>query len=415
LLLPSAAFAEQAELYIAQGIQKITEEKMQDALNVLNKALDLSPQSPEANYYAGVAHARLGQFKEAEDLFIKTIEFDETILEAYFELGRLYYMTDRCNRADEKLSYYIARSEDEALRSLARQILETCEEKTEKKSYRVDLILGSQYDSNVIIEPENPTVSAEDKSDYRGLVYIKAHATPIRGSMAKLNVDYSFYQSIHSKLDDYDVHYHKIRPQIDLNISAIVKPSVGYQLAYTALGGDSYSLINTFYTKIVIIEGQKMSTDVVYEYRSNDYWNSKLARTNELRDGHQNTFGIKQNFSFRKVSANIFYFTDLNRAEAHYWSYNGYRGGTALGFSILSPLKVNISGEYNERRYRDDYPGFGRKRIDKMQQYSIGLKYTITKRIALILNYLYTRNDSNLVLYDYKRHITGVFLRIGLL
>jgi hypothetical protein len=340
---------------------------------------------------------------------------DDTIFEAYFELGRLYYLTDRCDQADETLSYFISRTADEVLKEHAEEILEICEGKTVKKPYRVDLILGSQYDSNVIVEPENPPVSADEKSDYRALVYIKASGAPVRRRTIDLNIDYSFYQSLHGELDDYNVHHHKLNPQLDLKVSNLIKPSAGYNLAYSSLGGDSYSFINSGYAKVLIKESQMLSTDVIYEYSDNEYWNTEVCFTNSLRTGHKNSIGITQNFSFQRVTAKIYYFADYTRAEAPYWAYDGDRGGTALGTNIIPFINIHLSGEYNERRYLEDYPGFGKKRVDKMQQYSFGINYRISKRIAVILNYLYTRNKSNLDIFDYKRHITSIFFRIGLL
>jgi tetratricopeptide (TPR) repeat protein len=55
----------------------------------MKKALSLSPRSPEATYYAGIAYSRLGKYKEAEELLLQALQFDTTAVDAYFELGRL--------------------------------------------------------------------------------------------------------------------------------------------------------------------------------------------------------------------------------------------------------------------------------------------------------------------------------------
>ncbi|MEF9426004.1 MAG: tetratricopeptide repeat protein, partial [Candidatus Mariimomonas ferrooxydans] len=158
VISPLHASAEDYDLYIAQGIQKINEGKMKDALEFLKKALELSPENPEATYYAGIAYSRVGSYKEAEGLFLKTFRLDETAIDVYLELGRLYYLISRCDKAAESLSIFIELSEDKALMGYAARLIEGCTGEAEEKPYKLDITLGGQYDSNVIIEPENSTL-----------------------------------------------------------------------------------------------------------------------------------------------------------------------------------------------------------------------------------------------------------------
>ncbi len=415
VMSPLYAGAEDYDLYIAQGIEKINEGKMKDALEFLKKALELSPDNPEAVYYAGIAYSRVGNYKEAEDLFFKTLQLDETAVDVHLELGRLYYLTSRCDKAEESLSTFIELSEDEGLKGYAARLIEGCTREAEEKPYKLNITLGGQYDSNVIIEPENPLVREDKKSDIRAVVYLSAGATPLKSRLINLNVDYKFYQSLHSDLSDFNVHYHKITPSLEAFVSDIIKPSVGYSLEYTLFGGELYSRIHRYYGKVTVKEGENLLTEAIYEYRDQNYWNSDLYQSNSIRSGYKNTIGIKQNLYLDRLSGNIYFFSDHTRAEEDYWSFNGYRTGARLLYKITSPLYVNISGEYNRRQYRDDYPGYTEKRSDRMQQYSIGLTYLISKRISISVTENYTINSSNLDIFDYKRNITGVFLRVGVL
>jgi tetratricopeptide (TPR) repeat protein len=250
VISPLHASAEDYDLYIARGIQKINEGEMNDALEFLKKALELSPENPEATYYAGIAYSRLGSYKKAEELFFKTLQLDDTAIDVYLELGRLYYVTSRCDKAEEFLSKFTALSEDEELKKYAVGLVETCREEAEEKPYRLNIAVGSQYDSNVILEPSNPPVDAGRKSDTRALVYITSGATLLEKGMIKLKADYSFYQSLHLNLNDFNVHYHKITPALEIAISDVFKPSVGYSLEYTLLGSELYSRVHTYYGKI---------------------------------------------------------------------------------------------------------------------------------------------------------------------
>jgi tetratricopeptide (TPR) repeat protein len=219
LIIPNHSAAKDQDLYIAKGIQMINDGKFSEAVESLNRALAVSPDNLEANYYAGVAHSRLGNYQDAENLFLKTLELGETGAHVYFELGRLYYITSRCAESKEHLSKFKTLSDDVASNEYASKLVETCTEEDVEKKYRLQVSVGGQHDSNVILEPTNPVVPADRDSDIRALIYVSAGAEIFNIGALSLRADYNFYQSIHDQLDDFDIHYHKIKPSLELDIS----------------------------------------------------------------------------------------------------------------------------------------------------------------------------------------------------
>jgi len=432
LLFFSSGFlsaAEKYELYIAQGIEKLNEGKFNEAIAVLNRALELSPDNPEAIYYSGVAHIRLGELMRAEKLFLRIIKKDESFASAYFELGRIYYIQSDCTRSINYFSTFVSLSDDESLKAYATELMDGCIEvkKAEQgKRYNLHLSAGSQYDDNVILEPSNPVSPAERESDWRVLANINADAVLFtwresdslwkqRKTAVTLRADYSFYQSFHFDLDDFDTHYHKIKPSLSFDISDVVKPSIGYSYEYTLLGGDRYSGMNTVYTDISVKEGEHLSTDITYEYKDLRYWDSDLFASNSERSGNQSTVGVKQNFQYEKISADLHLYSDFNRTDVEYWSFNAYRMGTNLTYRITSPLYLTVQAEYNESRYRDHYPSFRKKREDNMQKYSVILAYRISEKFSVYASEDHTINDSNLDPFDYTRNIIGLYVTLSIL
>ena len=388
---------------------------MNDALSLLKKAMELSPENPEAAYYTGVAYSRLGRYGEAEEMFYKTLDLDASAVDAYLELGRLYHNTSKCDKSEEVLSKFMSLTEDESLKAHASKLIETCGKEIRERPYRLSIAFGGQYDSNVIIEPSNPPVGGDRDDDVRALAYVTAGATLYEKGVYKLKADYNFYQSLHAHISSYNVHYHKITPSLELAVSDIFRPSVGYSFEYTRLGSDRYSRFHTLYGKVSVRETEQLSADAVYEYKDLKYWDSDLFETNSIRSGHQHTIGLKQYLYLDRLTGDVYYYGDFNRAEESHWSFNGHRLGAELTYKILPPLYVYASAEYNKRKYRDDFPGSGESRSDKMQQYSVRLTYLLSKRLAISLTESYTINESNLSIFDYDRSITGLFLTVGVL
>jgi hypothetical protein len=416
LLVPRGAKSQGSDLYTARAIGEINEERYGPALEYLEKALAISPDNPEAVYYAGVAASRLGRYGEAEAYFLKASRLDETAGEVRYELGRVFFLTSRCEEAAGELSRFLSQGEEGTLAEQARGMMADCGEVVEEsKPLTFHIFAGGQYDSNVILEQENPPVRAEDKNDFRGVFYLTAEARPWRNDTLELKGDYAFYQSLHLELTEFNVQHHRLTPlEVELTASEILRPSVGYAFEYTFFGGDKYGQVHRPFVKLVLGADGSHATELLYEYRDQTYWNSDLYPTNALRSGYRNSLGLKQRFGRGKLSGFVFASGDFDRAEADFWSYDGFTAGADLYYRVTNPLYLFVKGEYGERHFKEDYPIFGEKREDNVQVYSLGANYQISGRIGLYISQSFTLNGSNLDIYEYDRSVTSLFLTVGL-
>jgi len=406
------------ELFIAQGMEKISDRQYSEALELLQKALEMAPDDTEAIFYTAIAYTRLGELDKAEGLFLR-IKDNDAVPTVNFELGRIYYVKEECETSRQYLSDFISVSEDDSLKSYADSLIKDCRETgqgAEEKPYRLNITLGSQYDDNVIIEPQNPIIIQDKKqSDGSAIVYLDTGADLFNKGILKLKADYNFYQSFHFELNDYNVQYHKITPFVEIKLTDIIRPTVGYAYEHTLFGGDRYSAAHVFYTSINIKEGENLSTDIMYKYRDLDYDNSDLFVDNAIRSGNQNIVGAKQNFNADKLDGDVYYFYNDTTADANYWAYTGNRIGAEITYQLFTPLYVTVSGQYTQEQYSEEYPGFTERRKDKTQQYSLVLTYSLSERVSIYLTEDYTTNDSNLNLFEYDRNVVGLLVTVALL
>jgi tetratricopeptide (TPR) repeat protein len=417
ILISAPAFAaEKYELYIAQGIEKLNKGQFKEALDVLRKALELSPDNPEAEFYTAVAYSRMGKLANAERLLKKIRKNEEHAANVYLELGRIYYFRGECRAAERNLNEFKALSDNVQAKGYADSLISDCYSKEEaEKPYNVNLTAGVQYDSNVVLEATNPPVPADEKDDGRVVAMISAGARIFKVRQASGRVDYNFYQSGHFDLDQYNVHYHKISPSIELNISDIVTPSGGYWFEYINFGSEQYGIINAAFANLNIKEAPDFSIDVIYEFRDHDYDDTDEFPNNSYRSGRQNTVGVRQNFTWNDIDGDIHYFYDDKNAERDYWAYVGQRIGGVVKYKLMEPLTIKGSADYSRRRHNEIYPGFNDRRVDRMQKYAVLLQYSINNKLAVTVADTYIRNDSNLVDFDYERNIIGVLFTYGLL
>ena len=418
LLTTSVLYAaDEFELYIAQGIEKINSGNFREAVEILKKALELRPDNPEAEFYSGLAYSRIGELSRAERLFQKIKTEDVYASNVYLELGRIYYAWKECKRADKYLTIFKALSTDDVQKGYADSMVERCYEQADaEKPYKLNVTAGVQYDTNVILEPTNPIVDEDLRGDDgRAVVLINAGARVFKNKELSAKVDYNFYQSLHFDLDRFNVTYNSIEPTLELTQSDIIRPSMGYKFEHIYFDRDEYGFSHKGFAKVNLKESENYSIDGIYEFKENHYRDTETYTTNSDRKGHQHIYGIKQNFERDKLKGDIHYYHDINNAKEDQWSFKGNNVGVEVGYRIMEPLVVRVSADFTRRKHRDDFPFFEDKRIDEMQRYSFKIHYAVTDRIVATLSESYTRNDSNMADYDYDRNIIGLLLTYGVL
>jgi tetratricopeptide (TPR) repeat protein len=405
--------ADEFELYIAQGIEKINSGNFREAVEILKKALELRPDNPEAEFYSGLAYSRVGELSRAERMFQKIKTEEIYASNVYLELGRIYYAWKECKRADKYLTIFKALTADDVQKGYADAMIERCyEQEDAEKPYKLNLTTGVQYDTNVILESTNPVVDEDLRGDDgRAVFLINAGARVFKNKDMTAKAEYNFYQSLHFDL----VTYNSIEPTIELTQSDIIRPSLGYKFEHIFFDRDEYGFSHKGFAKINLKESEHYSIDGIYEFKENHYRDTETYTTNSDRKGHQHIYGIKQNFERDKMKGDFHYYYDVNNAKEDAWSYSGDNVGAVFGYRVMEPLVVKVSADFTRRKHREEFAVFDEKRVDEMQRYSIKIHYAVTDRIVATLSESYTRNDSNLADYDYRRNIIGLLLTYGVL
>ena len=93
-----AFFAKMTEMY--PNNQAVLSEKInyllntdrkEEAVDVLNKAIEVDPDNADYHFVAATVHQNLGNFEESEKSFLKTLELNPEHTDASFGLGGLYF------------------------------------------------------------------------------------------------------------------------------------------------------------------------------------------------------------------------------------------------------------------------------------------------------------------------------------
>jgi len=412
------AWGVDTEILIAQGIDSIGAKNYPAAVERLEQALAEDPDNAEACYYAGLAYSRLGDYPRAEELLRRALALEPNSPDIAFELGILYARTSDCGQARTYFDSFrrLAPGDDRTQEIL--QLTASCEGTEEsfldRIQYRLQGALGGNYDTNVTLEADNPVGPADRRADFSGILFLSAGVVPLQTDWVSLALDYDFFQSFHVEESSFNVNFNKVCPSVAFKLWDFVVPRAGYVFENTLLGSSTYGRVNEGFGEVTLNWGKGISTNVHYAYRDQSYFDTPLFVTNSLRTGSRQVTGVRQDFAWKGVA---FQFTgdgEFDRADAPWWSYDGFRFGLDAAFRVWV-LNFGLGAAYDERHYKAVYPGTLKQRLDREQVYSAAVTYMITHWLSASLINTTVINDSNIPnLFEYTRNITGIFFAAGL-
>ena len=79
-----------------------------EAIEFLEKAIELNPEFSEAYYNLGISYERLGKHKDAIEMLKKTIELSPDNPNAYYALGYAYYQKKKYKKAIDAFEHTVS-------------------------------------------------------------------------------------------------------------------------------------------------------------------------------------------------------------------------------------------------------------------------------------------------------------------
>jgi tetratricopeptide (TPR) repeat protein len=382
------------------------------ARDQFKQALAVKPGDKEATIGLGISYARAGNFSDAKETLLKALAVDPRDARVRYELGVVMYKLGEMDEAKDFFSAAIEGSADAALISAARKYLDLVEkERGAGKNLSLSLLGGLQYDTNVILEPNNPVAAQpRRKTDWRAVLTLDGDYRFLKSETTAADAGYQFYQSVHRDLHDFNIQQHNLKLAITHDLSKTAKAGIKYTFGYTLAGGSRFSTSNETIPFVTISFTPASLTEFHYICEKGRFYNSALFPLNAQQSGTDRTGGVLHTVRLGATAGlSIGYDYDANDANERFWSYRGHKGSLSVQ-GTQGSYTASLSASYYDRRYRDVIAGYTEKRHDGVQEYSAGLSRNMGKDLSLAVSELYTVNDSNLSPYEYTRNILGLFM-----
>ena len=378
--------------------------KVQDYTRAADLFEDLFQEDPSnilAQYHAGISRYMQKEYSKALNYLINASEKSPSIKAmGYFYAGVCHQQMGDTGNAVKKLEYVRDNAEDASLRKSAIKRLEAIEKQKKAKPYRVNMKLGIQYDDNVVLEPLDEDIIA-DEDDWMAVFYYSGSYNVINRQDYILGAGYNHYQTWHDDLSEYDLtgsildlygKYHFNRFTFGLS----------YSPNYYWLDSDSYIMKHHLKPEVSWKVNEDLVGKLSYSYYRNKYFEDK-DRNGHTHEGFLNFYyrlGGKMGYLFGG-----FGYKDVT--ASHPDQYYGQLK-TKLGVSLKMPweLVFNTTLKFYRKDYDNVHSIYGVDREDDKYNILLSLsRKLVYDWLRIVGEYSYTKNDSNISDYEYERNM----------
>lgn len=400
------------EQYMSKGLSGLEKRDYYSAEVACRAALKEKPDDFKATLCLGIALDQMG-IKEGGELLKKALLMNPRDPEANLQLGIHYFSKTVYPEARDYFETTIEVAPGTALSAKAEDYLRRMRGAEIEKRWTLNVSLGGQYDSNVVLNPSgNPLPQGiSHKSDWSAVFLLNGRYYLIKNEKAEVSGGFNFYQNLHATLSEYNVS----QPGVDLTMAYNILPwlqlrGVAYW-EYLSVGQEEYGHDYMLAPSLVISEGKGFSTIIDYRYRSYKFYDTNFFIDNEQRSGPDNYIGVTQ---LVPLSANIQmrlgYAHDVNATRDDFWHYRGDRGAVGLSFILPYKIFLNLDADYYVQKYNGKDPDTGTNRKDKTFTGAASVTKVLSDIFSVTLGQVYVNDDSNMAAFSYNRAITSLFI-----
>ena len=422
----SASAAPQYEFYL--GLLLLQQGEQADAAAALERAAAASPGEvePVASYYAGLSFIGLRDRKNARAAFERVVKMD-----AQGQWGKQAQV---------------------ALDSVA----------LEERNW-IGAQVGLEYDSNVVLLGDGIPLARDisGQADGRGVWFLEGGVELFDAGDWSGGLIGNYAGSAYFNLTQFDVEYPMLGGWLDRWVGDRSLIRLRYSFGHAWVDYDSFVS-----TQTAVLSGfhdwkEIGRSELAVSWEWNDYMydipavpTANPAQPDQClillapcaplgfdaqavrnRDGNGLLVGLQHEYKLASTGTDLL--TELRlRAGFRYrqywakgrdWDYSGYR--LSAGFDVDLPWKIEMDAEGSWEYVPFDHPSSyptpplpngvpytlpTDDRLDEVGRVTLLLSRPITRNIEVSARYFYIRNDSNVAVFDYNRHIVGTYLSFDL-
>jgi tetratricopeptide (TPR) repeat protein len=401
---------QQVTTHLALAALYYDQKKFLESLEILSRAERLAPQNGLILFHQGRAYQGLQQDEIAAPRFIRAALVEPSMFApAHYHAGQSFKRIGLYEDAADAFSAILENTPDSPFTALAKTGLKEVKKLEQKeRGWDVSIHTGLQFDDNVLLEPSDKSLTqvGESNEDIRAILYASGDYAWYQEAFWTSGIGLSLYQNNHGHLHRFDTgsytpHFYLTRKdqgreaRLDYLYQVVLLDQKGYLRRQSVRPSYRYAPRPEF------------SSDFYYEAQRKDFKPNSELSANSKRDGENHAFGTTARMFFDPLLIHAGYLFELENAEYADWDYKGHR--LTVGASRRLPISVlgAINGDYGLKDYShpNSLSRNGEAREDKTFNVSLRFSRPISPSKSLSFYYAFTRNHSNLAIFDYQRQI----------
>ena len=417
-----------ARAHMGLGMALYHQDRYREASTELAMAERTLKDDPLLYAYAGLAAAEQQSYEQAADKFLRAGKLDpELANDARYQRGVTLHSQRQYQQATAEF-----RSAVEGGRPsipAAERPLPAPGVPSPSKRWGANYGLSLQYDSNVVLLPGGSALpnNISHKDDFVTAFNGYGEYRFLKTDNWTVGAGGGFFANVHARLSDFNV--------FDLAPTLYVERRLGsaqlrvqYILDYVTVGGDPYLLSNAIQPTLTIPESDRTYTVAFFRYQNKDFKSFRDDQfgvaVNQTRDANNYMLGAMQ---YWKVFADRGYVRagytfDTDRTPggdgpttpgvptSADWQYIGHRLSTGVAYQPLAATTLQLAFDYYRQNYSNpnSFSPDLTVRKDNIIQFTGTAVRDLRSWLWLAFQYSYTRDQANVEVFDYTRHIISL-------
>lgn len=410
-----------AELMLADTLIALDQPK--DAVPILKK-LEASGYEPgQTAFLLGVTATKEGKYSEALDYFRKAKTDPRMAQEASFQASLALAALNRVKEAQKSMEESIALNPQSQTADFAKRYMGILAERAETlRPFHITVSAGYDYDSNISVSPASPgqvtKISGKGGSVFSQTALMEYNLFPA-GPFSVLG-QYSYFQNFHPTVQGFDVmnHYWSLTPTYGFKNGRFWFPC---SYTYMDLQSDKYYTGFLFTPTYLHLFTENIGVEVGAKY-NRQYYTSPVFFSQDNRSGkaYGGSLGLYYFFKKQKGYLQARASVEQNDTAGSNWDSFTYRLLLTVLYPITDKWKYNIFLDLMNQPFDNVfYNGVTvgnvvgapllpqPARLDQILILGMMSSYEFLKGLEFGIHWYYIRDNSNISLYNYSRHIVG--------
>jgi tetratricopeptide (TPR) repeat protein len=379
-------------------------------------------------FLKGTLLAKQAKYDEAVAAFEKCKQLDPTYTQsADFQIGVCLMNQRKYAQARDRFQSAVTMDPLSDMASYARRYQDAAEQwRYIERPLRLTIGVTGQYDSNYRTLAEvyngapaafNDYLESQDKRSLAMQNVVRLDFVPILPGPFVFNASYAAMNTLHQRYGtDNDTFANSFTLAPGLNFGSFAVNLVG-NYTHNLKREESYGRYSESASVGPLIR-YLLSRDHILEasaaFTKKNFF--RPVNNPELED--QTSSGMDSSLSwfwFFKENAifNVKFGYTRDNADGIHYSNEGYRTSVNLIYPLWDALRLQLGGDIYFQDYKNENSFFDNTvRRDRNYTGTVGLTWSVFKHVDLIAQYMYTRVNSNIYAYDYKRDIYSLGMEL---